>query len=32
MIHNVLESVQLIADACGAFNEQCAVGIAPICR
>ena len=29
MIHNVLESVQLIADACGAFNEHCAVGIAP---
>jgi fumarate hydratase class II len=29
MIHNVLESVQLIADACGAFNDHCAVGIAP---
>ena len=29
MIHNVLESVQLIADACGAFNDNCAVGIEP---
>jgi fumarate hydratase class II len=29
MIHNVLESVQLIADACSAFNEHCAVGIVP---
>ena len=29
MIHNVLESVRLIADACGAFNAHCAVGIAP---
>lgn len=29
MIHNVLESVQLIADTCGAFNEHCAVGIEP---
>jgi fumarate hydratase class II len=29
MIHNVLESVQLIADACGAFNDYCAMGIAP---
>ena len=29
MIHNVLESVQLIADACGAFNDHCAVGIEP---
>ena len=24
MIHNLLESVQLIADACGAFNDHCA--------
>jgi fumarate hydratase, class II len=29
MIHNVLESVQLLADACGAFNDNCAVGIEP---
>ena len=29
MIHNLLESVQLIADACGAFNDHCAVGIEP---
>ena len=29
MIHNLLESVQLIADACGAFNAHCAVGIEP---
>jgi fumarate hydratase class II len=29
MIHNLLESVQLIADACGAFNDNCAVGIEP---
>ncbi len=29
MVHNVLESVQLIADACGAFNDHCAVGIEP---
>jgi fumarate hydratase, class II len=29
MIHNVLESVQLLADACGAFNDHCAVGIEP---
>jgi fumarate hydratase class II len=27
MIHNVLESVKLLADACGAFNDHCAVGI-----
>ena len=30
MIHNVLESVQLLADACGAFNDHCAVGIEPV--
>src|SRR5216684_1085910 len=29
MIHNLLESIQLIADACGAFNDHCAVGIEP---
>ena len=29
MIHNVLESVQLIADACRSFNEHCAKGIEP---
>ena len=29
MVHNVLESIQLIADACGAFNDHCAAGIEP---
>src|SRR4026209_2597917 len=29
MVHNVLESIQLIADACDAFNDHCAVGIEP---
>ncbi len=29
MVHNLLESVQLIADACRAFNDHCAVGIKP---
>jgi fumarate hydratase class II len=29
MVHNVLESIQLLADACTAFNEHCAVGIEP---
>ncbi len=29
MVHNVLESIQLLADACRAFNEHCASGIAP---
>ncbi len=29
MIHNLLESIQLIADACHAFNDHCAVGIEP---
>ncbi|NLZ16451.1 MAG: class II fumarate hydratase [Desulfobulbaceae bacterium] len=29
MIHNLLQSVQLLADACRAFNEHCAVGITP---
>ena len=29
MLHNVLESATLIADACDAFNDHCAVGIEP---
>ncbi|WP_420994991.1 class II fumarate hydratase [Cupriavidus sp. 30B13] len=29
MVHNVLESIELIADACLAFDEHCAVGIEP---
>lgn len=29
MVHNVLESIQLLGDACSAFNEHCAVGIKP---
>jgi fumarate hydratase, class II len=29
MVHNVLESIQLIADACLAFNDNCAMGIEP---
>lgn len=29
MVHNVLESIQLIGDACTSFNEHCATGIAP---
>jgi fumarate hydratase, class II len=29
MVHNVLESIQLLADACLAFNDNCAVGIEP---
>jgi fumarate hydratase class II len=29
MLHNVLESASLLADACRAFNEHCAVGIEP---
>jgi fumarate hydratase class II len=29
MVHAVLESVRLIADACHAFNDNCAVGIVP---
>ncbi len=28
-IHNLLESVHLLSDACGAFNKHCAVGIEP---
>ncbi len=29
MLHNVLESTSLLADACHAFNDNCAVGIEP---
>jgi fumarate hydratase class II len=29
MVHNVLESIALIADGCRAFNDHCAVGIEP---
>jgi fumarate hydratase class II len=29
MVHNVLESAELIADACHAFDEHCARGIEP---
>ena len=29
MVHAVLESIRLISDACLAFNDNCAVGIAP---
>ncbi|RQU76256.1 class II fumarate hydratase [Burkholderia cenocepacia] len=29
MVHNVLESITLLADACHAFNVHCAVGIEP---
>lgn len=29
MVHNVLESIGLLADACRAFNDNCAVGIEP---
>jgi fumarate hydratase, class II len=29
MVHNLLESIQLISDACNAFNEHCATGIEP---
>jgi fumarate hydratase class II len=29
MVHNVLESIELIADACLSFNDHCAVGIEP---
>ncbi len=30
MVHNVLESIRLLADACRAFNDHCAVGIEPV--
>lgn len=29
IVHNVLESIGLLADACNAFNEHCAKGIEP---
>ena len=29
MVHNVLESTELLGDACRAFNDHCAVGIEP---
>jgi fumarate hydratase class II len=29
MVHNVLESLELLAEACSSFNERCAVGIEP---
>ena len=29
MIHNVLQSIRLLADGCRAFNDNCAVGITP---
>ncbi|PLC49041.1 fumarate hydratase, class II [Pollutimonas subterranea] len=29
MVHNVLESIALLSDACLAFNDYCAVGIEP---
>jgi fumarate hydratase class II len=29
MVHNVLESITLISDACAAFNDFCAAGIEP---
>lgn len=29
MVHNVLESIELLGDACLAFDEHCAVGIKP---
>jgi len=29
MVHNVLESIGLLGDACHAFNDHCAIGIEP---
>ncbi len=29
IIHNVLHSIRLLADACHSFNEHCAIGIEP---
>jgi len=29
MVHNVLSSIQILGDACQAFNDNCAVGIEP---
>jgi len=30
MLHNVLTSIELLADACRSFSERCATGIEPI--
>ncbi len=30
MIHNLLESITLLADSCKAFNDHCAAGIEPV--
>ena len=29
MVHNVLESISLIGDACASFNDNCAIGLEP---
>ena len=29
MIHNILQSIRLLADGCHAFTDNCAVGITP---
>ena len=29
IVHNVLQSVRLLADGCRSFNDQCAIGIEP---
>jgi fumarate hydratase, class II len=29
MVHNVLESIDLLGDACASFNQHCAIGITP---
>ncbi len=29
MVHNVIESIALLGDACASFNDNCAVGIEP---
>jgi fumarate hydratase class II len=29
MLHNALESIQLLGDACSSFNDRCAVGLKP---
>ncbi len=29
MVHNVLESIELLANACSSFNDNCAIGIEP---
>jgi len=30
IIHNLLQSIRLLADACESFNEHCAIGIEPL--